>query len=644
MGRTAWREILFALVVLFAPTWARASPSIESYGKLPALDMVRLSPSGEKIAFIVHDGDTRKLFVRSVGGDALLVSPVGTSKIRGLEWAGDDYLLISVSATLKFGTGALNKWSYSTRAELFLVFIANLKTKSFSQMFKNQQFDIFADGGEFNSSLIDGKWYDIVNVFVRGQGQQIYKVDLDSGNYSRVDGYDLYGYSSFFDGHGRISARSRYDEDAREWRLVTGDHGKDIVVARKSIWDTVDVGGAGRTDGSILVLEDGTETDTTDEYLIRPGAAPTPLFKGLYVDRYYRDPVTHLLIGASLTANKGAVFFDSKFQSHYDAVRRAFPGLQVNLVSYSADLGRIVVMTDGGDDPGTYWLVDMATGKADDLMAAYPDIDQKDVGPTSLFHYQARDGLALDGVLTLPPQQSGKALPLVVMPHGGPIGVSDRVGFDFWAQAFASRGYAVFQPNYRGSGGHGAAFRLAGYGQWGNKMLTDMSDGVQALAKTGVIDSGRVCIVGASYGGYAALAGVTIQRGIYRCAVSVAGVSDVGAAMLGTGDGDSSNTASGRLNQAVFGASFSGSPELARISPFRHADNADAPILIIHGKDDTVVPFVHSDKMNAALQRAGKTSELLALDGEDHWWSLEKTRIQILQASVGFVEKYNPTH
>jgi len=255
-----------------------------------------------------------------------------------------------------------------------------------------------------------------------------------------------------------------------------------------------------------------------------------------------------------------------------------------------------------------------------------------------MFAYHAADGLALEGVLTLPPGPTRKRLPLVVIPHGGPIGAYDQVRFDFWPQAFASRGYAVFQPNYRGSGGYGAPLREAGFGEWGRKMLSDMSDGVSALAKADVIDPKRVCIAGASYGGYAALAATTIQNGPYRCAVSVSGVSEVGSLMVG----ESSKTANGRYREALLGVTYAADPELQDISPLNHAANASAPILLIHGKDDTVVPFVHSLSMNTELAKAGKPVEFLPLEGEDHWWSKEKTRVQILQGSVAFVEKHNP--
>jgi dipeptidyl aminopeptidase/acylaminoacyl peptidase len=256
--------------------------------------------------------------------------------------------------------------------------------------------------------------------------------------------------------------------------------------------------------------------------------------------------------------------------------------------------------------------------------------------------YRASDGLALRGVLTLPPGRQPKALPLVVLPHGGPA-ARDYPGFDWWAQAFASRGYAVFQPNFRGSSGYGIQFRNAGMGEWGRKMQTDISDGVADLAKRGIVDPKRACIVGASYGGYAALAGVTVQQGLYRCAVSVAGVADLSDMLVyerKSSDGPLSSSV--RYWRAFMGASSSSDSRLTPITPASLAKQADAPVLLIHGNKDTIVPIDQSETMESALKRAGKPVELVTMDNEDHWLSREETRIVMLKSAVAFVEKYNP--
>ena len=320
---------------------------------------------------------------------------------------------------------------------------------------------------------------------------------------------------------------------------------------------------------------------------------------------------------------------------------KAFPNESVDLASWSQDFAKIIVFTSGSGDSGTYWLVDIPTGDAKPLGYSYPSVEADDVGTIQVVDWKPADGLELHGVLSLPAGRPGKALPLVVMPHGGPE-ARDYPVFDWWAQAFASRGYAVFQPNFRGSAGYGSAFRNAGFGQWGRKMQSDISDGVAELARRGVIDPKRACIVGGSYGGYAALAGVTLQNGLYRCAVSVAGVSDPAGMISESQFQSGDDNISERYWKTFMGVNYRYAAEMEPFSPLKQAARADAPILLIHGADDTVVPIEQSRGMAKALRAAGKPVELLEMATADHWLLLEDTRGAMVTRSVAFVEKYNP--
>ena len=398
--------------------------------------------------------------------------------------------------------------------------------------------------------------------------------------------------------------------------------------------------GIGRAENTILIQDTKLGRDTLDEYVLKADAIPTSLFEGRTVETLLRDPVNDLLIGATTDSDQTGIFFDPKLQRRYDAAKKAFVGYHVILESYSENLSKIAIETDGVDDAGTHWLVDMITGKADELTVDYPGITSADVGPTRMFSYRADDGLDLEGLLTLPPRTHRPNLPLVVIVNDGPIGECVRPGFYYHAQAFASRGYAVFQPNYRGSCGYGAAFRERGMGEWGRKILTDISGGVEALAKTGLVDRDRVCIVGSGYGGYAALAGVTVQKGLYKCAVSRGGISDVGIWMARKVQGR--DAGANRYYQQLLGVKFAGDKALERISPARQAANADAPIMLIHGKDDSQVPYAQSLNMSLALKAAHKPFEFVSLEDEDHWMSREATRVQALEAYLAFVQKYNP--
>jgi dipeptidyl aminopeptidase/acylaminoacyl peptidase len=216
-------------------------------------------------------------------------------------------------------------------------------------------------------------------------------------------------------------------------------------------------------------------------------------------------------------------------------------------------------------------------------------------------------------------------------------------GFDWWAQALASRGYAVLQANFRGSTGYGRDFLEAGYGEWGRKMQTDLSDGVRWLAAEGIIDPERVCIVGASYGGYAAMAGLALDGEVYRCGVSVGGVSDLRRMVNWEARLERQrDTQTIRYWNRFMGAARLNDRAVDDLSPAFLAASVDSPLLLIHGKDDTVVPIEQSRIMAEALRRAGKPVELVELPGEDHWLSRSETRRQMLIETVRFLEANNP--
>ena len=299
-----------------------------------------------------------------------------------------------------------------------------------------------------------------------------------------------------------------------------------------------------------------------------------------------------------------------------------------------------MVFTDGPQDSGTYWMIDIATGQAKVLGETRPTIGSRDVGPTRLVRYSASDGLQMDGLLTLPPGASETRLPLVVIPHDEIMDSATDGGFYWIAQAFASRGYAVFQPNNRGTLRRGEAFRLAAAGELGGKMQTDISDGVAALAAEGLIDAGRVCILGEGYGGYAALAGVTLQKGVYRCAVSINGFARIASQVVAFGANNQRDKRGLQFWRFVTGVSDKKGADA--ISPAAHADQADAPVLLIRGDREALEPVWESRNMERALSKAGKSVETVVVKGDEYWAWQEATRMQTLAAAIGFVEKNNP--
>jgi dipeptidyl aminopeptidase/acylaminoacyl peptidase len=436
---------------------------------------------------------------------------------------------------------------------------------------------------------------------------------------------------------GEVIARKTYDEKSGDWKVLSGAVGGKLLASGSSSF-----GGPGfargRTPDSVLIAApEETESGVAYREVSLATGIATDVADSDQISDTLQDPATGLWIGVVKEGDQPETeLFDPTLEARARGTGKAFPGESVSFVGFNRDFSHIMVFTSGGGDSGTYWTVDIAKGAAKPFGLPYPSVQIADVGPIRMVDWKAADGLALRGVLSLPPGLPAKNLPLVVMPHGGPE-ARDYPTFDWWAQAFASQGYAVFQPNFRGSSGYGVKFRNAGFGEWGRKMQTDISDGVAELAREGVVDPKRACIVGASYGGYAALAGVTMQQGLYRCAVADAGVSDLGAMIAYARDREGDQAGSGQRYWRTFMGEHAD-----QVSPVRLASRADAPILLIHGKDDTVVPFSQSQAMAAALKAAGKPVELVVMPSEDHWLSREETRTMMLKSAVAFVERYDP--
>jgi dipeptidyl aminopeptidase/acylaminoacyl peptidase len=253
--------------------------------------------------------------------------------------------------------------------------------------------------------------------------------------------------------------------------------------------------------------------------------------------------------------------------------------------------------------------------------------------------YAARDGLDIPAYLTLPPGRPAKDLPLVIMPHGGPF-ARDEWGYDVWAQFLASRGYVVLQPNFRGSTGFGRQFVEKGNGQWGRGMQDDIDDGVKWLVGRGLVDARRVCIMGASFGGYAAEWAAVRNPDIYRCAISFAGVSDISAQLKY----DRKFLIAARYyrnwRDRVQG---SDGIKLDSLSPAKRAADLKVPILIAHGDADTNVPPIQSKMLFDALTKLGRPPEYYVYKGEGHGFTKPEDQIDFLKKVAAFLAKYNPS-
>lgn len=331
-------------------------------------------------------------------------------------------------------------------------------------------------------------------------------------------------------------------------------------------------------------------------------------------------------------------WFDPQWAKVQAAVDAAVPD-RVNVLQGNPR-GRVLVSSYGASDPGRWFLVDTTTWKLREVAEANAKIDPARLRPVEALTYRARDGLTIPAYLTRPAAATNRPLPMVVMIHGGPH-VRDHWTYDTEVQLLARAGYVVLQPQFRGSTGFGRQFQEAGYRQWGRAMQDDITDGVQWLVSQGIADPARVCIYGASYGGYAALWGAIKTPQLYRCAVSFAGVSDLAAA-LDHSIFDDSTPVSREIQRARIGDPETMRQQLDAVSPLRHAASVGVPVFIAHGERDVRVFASQSKDMVAALKKLSKPVEAMWFENEGHgfYWLANQERyfkalLQFLDTHIG---------
>lgn len=608
---------------------------VESFGKRPFLEDPELSPTGEMMAAKV-DADGKEvvaIFNLVDRGKGPKMVSVGDHEIRWFDWAGPDRVLISLlmDATIDgFDTKTTRLLSYEVSSGKATYIGFN------SQGFYGDQVIHTAPDGTHILLSLSRAAYSYPSV---------YRADLATGEMKiAVEARDPILFW-FADASGIVRAGVGYE--GGHMRIFSRESESEYFfkhaasVRMENVDGEIDTFRIPSSTGKGLVVTNArTGRFALYDFDWKTKEIGNPVFEHPIVD------IDEFSMTRDDTAVEAVYYTDDRrrvawLQPEMKKVQEEIDAAMIGRMNYvtsaSRDRKRFIVWTGTASDPGHYYLYDRPAEQMSRLATPYEALKGKKLSPVQYVSYKARDGLEIPAYLTLPAGREPKNLPLVLMPHGGPH-ARDAWGFDYWAQFLANRGYAVFQPNFRGSAGYGVEFLKKGFGQWGTGMQDDLTDGVQWLIREGTVDAKRICIAGASYGGYAALMGAIRTPETFRCAISYAGVTDVPAMMRF----DKNQLLPERYRRWRDRVRGEADVNLKNVSPVRRAVEIGIPVLLMHGTDDKTVPYRQAEEFVKAMRKAGKSLEFIEFKAVGHSIENSADRIRFLNFVEAFLAKHNP--
>jgi dipeptidyl aminopeptidase/acylaminoacyl peptidase len=633
-----------------APAAAPADPAI-SFGARESIENISLSPGGTKVAFVAPGkGQGNVLYTVDVAGDAVpqktLTASGDPERITSCNWVSERRLVCSVYSLVQ-DAGELIPY---TRVVAVNAGGGDLKLLSRTQ--RADDVDVALGGGEVidwlpseDGAVLMGRQYVPqerlgTHVLDKREGFGVDRIDTLTLASKAVEPAKPLATEYISDGHGTVRIMglrgvNASDQDtgitqyyyrakgSRDWKKL-GDY--NYVTAEGfnpyAVDPDLDVAyGYRKKEGrqALYALAlDGSGRETL--VYARPDVDLSGLVR---IGRNGR------VVGVTYaTEKRQAVYFDKSLEALAQSLGKALPGLPlIYFVDSSVDESKLLIWAGSDTDPGRYFLFDKGTKQLGELMLARPELEGVRLATVKPVVYRAADGAQVPGYLTLPPGRDPKNLPAIVMPHGGP-GYRDEWGFDWLAQYFANRGFAVLQPNFRGSAGYGDGwFQKNGFQSW-RSAIGDVNDAGRWLVSQGIADPSKLAIFGWSYGGYAALQANVLDPDLFKAAVAVAPVTDLAAVVV-----ERKGWSDERITAQMVGSG----PHVREGSPANHADMFKAPVLIFHGEFDRNVGVQQSRTMVSRLKGAGKSAELVTYPKLDHNLEDSPTRADMLRRADAFL-------
>ncbi len=623
---------ILPLLCLMAGVYAQAAPpTLEDILKPSLHDIVKISPNGRYVAATLRKPENNKnrmllvIIDRETNKPVRVLDPEENAEISRVWWVNDERLFVMST------WGGDNVQQYYLDPRVVAINVDGSRIRS------------------FYASIVDTLVDDDKHILIercakrthKGCKTYVQKVVEDRWTGPRIVDAPAIDTSFFTDNAGNVLFATAWDDDRVQRVWIRKGDGWEIFNDASQSGVEIDLIGTSRDDAKVFIrterkqgpdVIERMDLATREREVVMSDPLLDPAFVVWSADG--RQPIGAAYgLGVPRARFWDATDPDAKLLRGMEAV---FPEDAVAFANGSRDGQHIVVNVWSDRDPGSFYLLDRKTKRMDIVARVKPWLNPDALARNQPIAFTTRDGLELHGYLTMP-LATTSAPPLVVMPHGGPFDVKDDWAYDEEAQILAANGYAVLRINYRGSGGFGQAFQRSGYRQWGLKIMDDIVDGTRWAMADGRIDPKRVCIWGSSFGGYAALMGVAREPELYRCAISMAGATNL---IITRKWGDTHRTEWGRhyLDEAV------GDDEKALYeqSPVKHVANIQAKVLLIHGNDDQRVSFEHARAMVAAMEKAGKPMETFFFDDETHGVYGEKNRreyygrvLKFLRANLG---------
>ncbi|PHZ83972.1 alpha/beta hydrolase family protein [Paremcibacter congregatus] len=606
--------------------------SAEAFGDLPNFRLIKLSPTGKRVASLQNYQGGYVLVTQSFDkaeSDAVYVSAYKGYEIESVRWVNDHRLIVTVGWTERDGF---------LRYRMSRIVAMNWDKSNSIQLLKRDL------KSQFHSDVISMLPDDPDHILMgvdrsKTNYPDVYKVNVNTGSMKRQVRSRASVRDWWADGKGVVRmGMGMYKLRNRLIFRNSADDSWRTLAKYDVIKDDVPFTMAGFTEVPHVIYvskldEKGRKAfyryDTEqEEFLEKIAGHDTVDVSELIIndkgglDGYrYLDEMPH------------TVYRNSLYKALQKMLKKNFPYKQVQMVSKSRDEKKFIIKVMAPDLPGDLYFLNLETKELYKFNETHAMLASSKLSPMEMISYTARDGLAISGYLSLPrgvDRETAKNIPMVILPHGGPF-ARDSYGFDYWVQFLTTRGYGVLQMNYRGSEGYGTVFEALGHHEWGRKMLEDINDGTKWAIEQGFADADRICIMGGSYGGYAALQAVVKDPTLYKCSVAFAAVTDVSRMMQ-----DDRHFLDYRRWQYYIRNDDLG---FADISPINHVDKLNVPILLVHGTEDVRVRYDHSKAMAQKLKRARKSFKFVTLKDGDHHLSNQKDRIKFLQEVEKFLAK-----